>query len=60
MNFNPQDFSIKDVIQDRVQKEADIEWANLPNNEPNLSKFTPCDPLKPSAGLWNFLRQLRP
>ena len=59
MKFNPKNFNPKQVIQDRANLESNWEWATK-NDKIDLPKYQKCDPLKPSAGLYNFLKSFRP
>ena len=52
-------FNLFEIIQDRVNKESWIKWANESEN-PVLPVFEKPKKVKKSAGLYNFILQLRP
>jgi len=61
--FNQKDFSLKKVIEERVQKESDIAWGQR-KSVVKLPKYKKIVIKKDSAWWWNFFRtqiyQLKP
>ena len=57
-HFNQKDFNLKEIIKDRVNKEAEVEWANTAR--PSLPTYKKCEEIKMNTGWINLLKQLRP
>ena len=51
-------FDLEQVIKDRVNKEANEEWAK--KEIPPFPVYKKCDTIKNNVGWRNLLRQLRP
>jgi len=55
-------FDLKNIIQQRVNREAEVEWSKT--QTPEFPKFTKPETVPFSAGVYNFIRsnvlELRP